>query len=292
MGKKKAKISTERPMKQQMSPMAYAVSSAVFLIIAAGLLMLYIFKAKDLVNQGIDKNVFYFLLIPLGFSAAAFLFGAMRSYARYSGKQFAGYLDLGGPVVLFLLVVVLGFLLIPRSGPFDFTVILRDAHGKTALRDSGRVKMTLGNEVRDAGIDENGTVDFKNIPFSSRNQKVYLELAAENWRFKHGKISISCPLEGDNARLVIERAKQVISGWVKDDKGNFIEGAKVTVTNLSTFTGENGWFSLEIPPGEQGDNVLVIVRKEGFETWSLKVEPANAGELQVSLDRAGEKEVK
>ena len=125
-------------MKQQMSPMAYAVSSAVFLIIGTGLLLLYIFKAKDLVNQGIDKNVFYILLFPLGFSAAAFLFGAMRSYARYSGKQFSGYLDLGGPVVLFLLVVVLGFLLIPGSGPFDFTVILRDADGKTELKDTGQ----------------------------------------------------------------------------------------------------------------------------------------------------------
>lgn len=40
MEKRKAKTSTKRPMKQHMSPMAYAVFSAVFLIIGIGLLLL------------------------------------------------------------------------------------------------------------------------------------------------------------------------------------------------------------------------------------------------------------
>lgn len=102
-----AKTNPEWPIKQHMSPMAYAIISAVSLIIGIGLLMLYTFKAKNLANQDINNTIFYFLLFPMGFSAAAFLFGAMRSYARYSGKQFSGYLELGGPVVLFLLVVVL-----------------------------------------------------------------------------------------------------------------------------------------------------------------------------------------
>ena len=92
--------------------------------------------------------------------------------------------------------------------------------------------------------------------------------------------------------MVIEPAKRFISGWVKDDKGNFIEGANVMVKIFSTHTDENGWFSLEIQPGEPWDKVPVIVRKEGFETWSMTVEPANAGEMQIPLSRTAEEGVK
>lgn len=286
MKKRKAKKTTERPVRQQISPMAYAVFSLVFLIIAIGLLVFYVFKAKDLVNLGIEQNVYYILLLAMGAFPAVLFFGAMRSYARYKGKQFSGNLELGGPVVLFLLVVVLGFLLIPRSGPFDFTVILRDAEGKAALKGTGTVRMLLGGEVKEERIDDKGAVDFKNIPHSYRNGEVNLELEAEGWRFKEGKAAVTCALEGSNARLTIERARVFIAGSVVDGEGNFIPGVNVTVNGLSPIlTDENGRFSLETTQGDHGERVRVTFEKEGFVTGSLDVEPGNAGDLKVSLDR-------
>lgn len=285
MKKRKAKKTTNRPVKQPMSQMTYAVFSMVFLIIAIGLLVFYVFKAKDLVNLGIEQNVYYILLLAMGAFPALLFFGAMRSYARYKGKQFSGKLMLGGPVVLFLLVVG-GYLLIPRSGPFDFTVILRDAEGKAALKGTGTVRMLLGGEVREERIDDKGAVDFKNIPHSYRNGEVNLELEVEGWRFEKGKAAVTCALEGNNARLTIERARVFIAGSVVDGEGAFIPGVKVTVNGLSPgLTDENGRFSLETTQGDHGERVRVTFEKERFVTGSLDVEPGNAGDLKVSLER-------
>jgi hypothetical protein len=51
------------------------------------------------------------LLVVVALSAAAFLFGAMRSFATFSGTYLRNILDFGGPVTLFILVLVLGFYL-------------------------------------------------------------------------------------------------------------------------------------------------------------------------------------
>ncbi len=50
----------------------------------------------------------------MGASVDAFLFGAMRSYATYSGKVLGGLLELGGPVVVFAMVMIGGYWLIPN----------------------------------------------------------------------------------------------------------------------------------------------------------------------------------
>src|SRR5580693_6830864 len=67
----------------------------------------------DLLGRlGLTGNLYYLVLLPMGLAAAVFLFGVLRSYARYSGKQLGGMLELSGPIVAFVLVVILGFVLV------------------------------------------------------------------------------------------------------------------------------------------------------------------------------------
>ena len=72
------------------------ISGAVFLValICAALLIAFAGKVSFIPN-----SLYFVVLIPLGLVAAGFLFGAMRSHARFSGKMSHGTLELAGPVV-------------------------------------------------------------------------------------------------------------------------------------------------------------------------------------------------
>ena len=58
--------------------------------------------------SAIGAPVYFFLLVLVGLIAAGFLFGALRSHARYSGKVYNGTLELSGPVVVMVAVILLG----------------------------------------------------------------------------------------------------------------------------------------------------------------------------------------
>src|SRR6478735_12272429 len=93
---------------QPLSAMSYVIIALVGLILAAGFTVFYIYKVPELIKSGVEGKIFYLLLIPWALASAAFLFGAMKSYASLSYKQLPNLLELGGPVVLFCLVLVGG----------------------------------------------------------------------------------------------------------------------------------------------------------------------------------------
>src|SRR5262245_57607665 len=86
--------------KQQLSAMAYAVIALLGLVFALGFTYFYIQKVPTLVESGAQGQIFYLLLLPWALSCAAFLFGALRSYALLTYKHLGTLLELGGPVVL------------------------------------------------------------------------------------------------------------------------------------------------------------------------------------------------
>jgi len=61
------------------------VSGAAFILFLVFSIILIAY-APRLLSFGITNTIFYILLIPAGLCSAAFLFGAMRSHAKYSGK--------------------------------------------------------------------------------------------------------------------------------------------------------------------------------------------------------------
>jgi hypothetical protein len=77
------------------------IGFAVFLL-AALLFSVY----SDKINF-ISPSAYFFLLVILALMSAGFLFGALRSHAKYSGKAYGGTLELGGPIVTLALVIFL-----------------------------------------------------------------------------------------------------------------------------------------------------------------------------------------
>ena len=72
---------------QPLSAKGYVIIALIGLIFAAAFTLLYVYRVNQLVEGGVQGQVFYLLLIPWALSCAAFLFGAMKSYARFTHKH-------------------------------------------------------------------------------------------------------------------------------------------------------------------------------------------------------------
>lgn len=111
------------PFARIRTPLLVALISLLF---GLAVLAVLLFQAERLVRLGLIGNLWYVLLLLIGLAAAVALFALFKSYARYSGKVLNGTLELGGPAVLMLLVVVLGFSRVPAPvAAFDVTVFVR-----------------------------------------------------------------------------------------------------------------------------------------------------------------------
>jgi len=156
--RKEKKIVVNRANSVQPLPAkSYVVIALLGLVFAAGFTLFYVYRVPMLVESGVQGQVFYLLLIPWALSCAAFLFGAMKSYARFTHKHFGNVLELGGPVVLFSLVLVGGFKLVPPAETFDLAV---RAHSKdNPLLTSGQITLDLPR-LPHAKIGPDGEANF------------------------------------------------------------------------------------------------------------------------------------
>jgi hypothetical protein len=154
----------KQPSSQPLSAGTYALIAAVGLLFSLAFTFFFIFSVPRLIESGAQDRVFYLLLIPWALVSSTFLFGAMRSYARSASHKLGSSIELGGPVVLFALIIVGGFRLIPQSSnSFDLTVRAHAADGSIPLVTEGSVTIEFGSATPSEKIGPNGEANFKRI---------------------------------------------------------------------------------------------------------------------------------
>ena len=266
---------------QRVAP--FAVLSLISFLCGMGVLAVMLWKADRLIALGLVGNLYYLVLIPLGLSAATFLFGVLRSYAVYTGKVLGGTLELGGPIVAAALVVIGGFYL-PKPAPEAFTITVL-VHGEAGphdlvLRNVGIVWMTLGPDRRQERIGDKGQADFKNIPASFRGQEVPVSVEAGG--FEMASPSQKYLLGGPSIDVVVRRKAAHLTGRVQDTEGRPITNATVRIGDVQTRVDTNGHFSLILPVLQESGEVSADVLAPGFKPWHGRFTP-NAGEATVQL---------
>src|ERR1700716_2275612 len=106
--------------KNTISPTTWIfISGAAFVVFM--LLAYFLGTFGDALNH-LKPSTYFFLLIPLALMAAGFLFGAMRSQAKYTGRALGGTLELSGPVVLLVVIIYLGFKFRPTEESLPFSL--------------------------------------------------------------------------------------------------------------------------------------------------------------------------
>lgn len=193
---------------QPLSAKAYAIIALVGLAIGVGLLLFYVYRVPKLIESGVQNQVFYLLLIPWALACAAFLFGAMRSYARFTHRRLGNFLELGGPVVLFCLVIVGGFKLVPPPPEtFDLTVRPHGPNGTDPIIASGKITIDLDNDRRSKAISSNGETDFKGIPAKFRGATVGVLPQVDGYKQEWQHLE----LKGAVLDVTLQRAPQPVT---------------------------------------------------------------------------------
>jgi len=191
---------------------------------------------------------FFFLLILLGLISGGFLFGALRSRSKYTGKAYGGTVELGGPVVVLVMVVLLGYRFKPTESSFSLTVNVFGAGGANPTIGNGTLTAYYGNAHVVKQISD-GQVILNEIPRELRGEEIRLLPLIEGYSGKELKTAI--PPDNSPLNLYVEKVADAvtISGIVLSRKGTVVRDATVVVADglARGSTDKFGNFRLTVP---------------------------------------------
>lgn len=260
---------------------------------ALALLVVMVSNAPMLVRVGLTGHVWYVLLSLLGLFAAVTVFSLFKSYARYRGKALGGALELGGPFVVMLVVVVLGFRLVPGPAPappqrFDLTVFLhgKSGHQAVVLRNHGKVSLDLGADKRIEAVGDKGEARFAGIPGDLRDREVALGLDDDTYELVDPALTIR--LGGEAVYAAIQPRQLPLIGYVVDDQGLPLPQARAAISTATAVTDQHGRFEIQLPADlPEGDRSITITAP-GYEPWRGQGVPGSNA-LRVPLSRSTER---
>lgn len=258
------------------------VSGASFLVTLAAAALFVLFADR---LTFIPNFVYYLLLVPLGAAAAAFLFGAMRSYARYSGKTGYGTLELGGPVVAFALVVLGGIFLANPENTFSLAVRVYGPGGRGSVITHGDVMVDLGDDRRVQAIGSNGQANFFQIPARFLAESIQVIPLVEGYAASDGG-----PYQVPTNRVIelhLERVPDstVIRGTVFDGSGQTVSGARLSFGHglAETLSDEDGQFSAALP-AKEGQRLPLLVTLNGRLVYDNFMVVSESEGLRIRID--------
>lgn len=236
------------------------ISGIAFLLCFAAAVCLILF-GKRLESLGLTGNIYYIVLIPLGFSSAAFLAGAMKSYATFkSGESIRyGKLSLAGPIVIFALVVGGGFIMptLNKKSQFDLKMRIVNQNKPMTELNQGEVILYVGMESKTVRIHD-GEAMFYNIPETYNNKEVRIRPVISNYDLD-GPDNIVISRNKGYIDINVARTEQSLStrvrGSVMNEKNAPVQNAVINFGSGSAtgYTDNNGDFSVTVPlpPGEK-----------------------------------------
>jgi hypothetical protein len=278
-----AKVATEG----QVAPRIMFLGAVVLgsLGVAVAILVLMLRHAETLARLGLAGNLYYLVLLPLGLAVAVLLFGVLKSYAAYAGHEVGGDLELRGPIVGFLSVVILGFVFVPSPLPFAVTIFVHGERGpqETILRNRGTVFLDLGGNRQPGAIGEKGEAYFPGIPATFRGQLVRATIDADGYELANDTGWIR--LSGDGVYLPIRAQGMRAFGYVKDEGGRPLPSARVSFAEYHTDTDESGFFQLDLSSDSLQSGAKLVVSARGFSSREATV-VRGGGEFQILLRKS------
>lgn len=266
--------------KQLVVPLLVAAVAAVVGLV---LLSAMLWNASMLVRLGLTGYVWYVLLLLLGLAAAVTVFALFKSYARYKGRVLNGTLELGGPMVVMLLIIFLGFYLVPPPPQrFDITVFLHAEAGRQAvvLRNSGHLSLDLGADRRTESVGDKGEVRFIGVPIDMRDRKVAVALDANKYELVDPNLEITL---NQDAFYAVVRAKPLrLVGMISDAQGRPLAQARASIAGKAALTDIDGRFELVLPADLPDSDRALTISAVGHEPWHAQAVPGG-NPLQVRL---------
>ena len=263
----------------------FALLAFVAVLFSSLLFAVMFSRAERLVRLGLVGNVYYIIVVSLGVAVAASLFGILKSYSAYSGTVFGGNLVLGGPVVVFFGVVILGFVLVPNPSPFGITLFVHGEAGsqEIVLRNEGNVLLDLDGDRRREPIGDRGQAYFTGIPSTFRGQAVAVLIDVNGYELVNPRAKIT--LDSNSVYVAVRPKAIVLTGYVTTPEGQPIIGATVNCATYSAKTGMSGFFRIAIPSAAVvRESMSLHVHAHGYAPWHGLIIPGGH-EISVQLRR-------
>jgi hypothetical protein len=196
-----------------------------------------------------------------------------------------GSLELGGPAVLMLVVVLLGFWLVPMPvAAFDVTVFVHGEAGIGAqvLRDQGTVSLFIGSDQRQERIGAKGEARFIGIPASFRGRHAPVAVLAEDYELAEPQAQVL--LDTEAVYLRVKPKDLPLSGRVFDaETQQALPGARLTLADQDGLSDAEGRFQFTLP-ADKAEQALRITAP-GYAPWSGRV-TAGGNALSIPLRQA------
>lgn len=238
--------------------------------------------------------LYFFLLLIGALSATAFLTGAMRSSARWEGTFMKGKLALTGPVVVFFVIIILGYRFRPEPSnePFDLTVYLfKPAGSRNKHFENGQLFILDGKEKKAARIDSNGGAYFTNVNPAYLGSRISLSADIDNYRIAQGQdTTIAVPdvrYPVIKLPLIAKPDSLLIRGTVYKTGVKKTTVLRNTLVQFSAFgttttTDDNGYFTIRLPlkPGDMTDVTVLVA---GDVKYASRLNVANAVNITVKM---------
>ncbi len=253
-------------------------ASLFFLVLA----ILMILLAPNITGMGITKSIYYIVLIPVGLTSAAFLFGALRSSAKYSGKSSYGSIELTGPVVIFCLVVIGGFYFASPDSEFLLTIRTNVVDEPEKILSHGSLILDIGDQRIEKQLSENGDVSFAGVPSRYLGKSVNIIPQIKGYKIKGSRL-ISIP---DNRIIYLaleeRRDSTLLRGRVINENGNPVDSVIIDIESglASAISDENGVFTL-IVPAAKGETLLVTALKHGNTGYREYITVPDRGSIEI-----------
>ena len=264
----------KKPTNKPVSSLTWVLISAAGFIVFLGVAVFFIFFNDRLNN--IKLPIYFFLVIIIGFIAAAFLTGALRSHAKYTGKVYGGTLELSGAVVVFALIVYMGYIFKPVPGYLNVKVTVFGDSSANDLINSGSIKMILNKP--EAQKIENGMAIFTDVPTDFEGKEVMLIPEVEGYYNHAQKIKIS----GNGAPVELHLSKKpdsvTVSGIVINESGKAVSNAIIIFEDgMAKDTSDTyGNFHITLPFKEGSETRIRVYTKNTMRYNNAQILSAGA----------------
>lgn len=269
--------------RQRIKPITWLLVAGAAVVVFV--LFLFFFGLFGTVIDQLKPATYFFLLIPLALMAAAFLFGAMRSHARYSGKVYGGTLELGGPVVLLIIIIYLGYKFRPQATapPFNLTLNVFSNNSSATLVPEGELHVFYGTAKPKIKIND-GQAVLPEVPPGYRGKPIRILPVVQG--FSPAPITDTLPLNSNTLDVYLQQEAEAVTvrGIVKNNRGEPVEHAVLVFADglFKDSTDAYGNFAVTLPY-KDGTETTLRVYNEGRLRYDNLVTLSPAASMNIQI---------